>query len=127
MQANPATTDSSPLVDTDRRAMTTHEIFDHETAAPLWTTKDLAKFLGCSERQIPRLREEGLPAVRVGGLVRFIPSHVMAWLLDCDTRVTTHGQDDERDRQLADITATGDDDNVECAAADLFREFPPLP
>ena len=34
---------------------------------------------------------------------------------------------DERANQLADIAATGDEDNAECAAADLFREFPPLP
>lgn len=32
---------------------------------------------------------------------------------------------DERANQLADIAATGDEDNAECAAADLFREFPP--
>lgn len=34
---------------------------------------------------------------------------------------------DERANQLADIATTGDDDNVKCAAADLFREFPPGP
>jgi hypothetical protein len=65
MQANLSSTDSRPWVDTGRSAMTTREIFDSETVAPLWTTKHLAKFLGCSERQIPRLRDEGLPAVRV--------------------------------------------------------------
>ncbi len=97
--------------------MTTTAQPDITSVAPLWTTKDLAKFLGCSERQIPRLRDEGLPAVHVGGLVRFIPSRVMVWL---DSR-------DERARQLADIAATGNDDNAECAAADLFREFPPAP
>ena len=31
---------------------------------------------------------------------------------------------DERARQLADIAASGDQDNAECAAADLAREFP---
>ena len=103
--------------------MTTIEIFDCESVAPLWTTKDLAKFLGCSERQIPRLRDEGLPAVRVGGLIRFIPSSVMAWLSKCDTRVTAKKPDDERARQLADIAASGDEDNAECAEADLAREF----
>jgi hypothetical protein len=34
---------------------------------------------------------------------------------------------DERANQLADIAATGDEDNAECATADLFREFLPLP
>jgi hypothetical protein len=52
----------------------------------------------------------------VGGLIRFTPSRVMTWL-ECR---------DKRSSQLADIAATGDDDNAECAAADLFREFPPL-
>ena len=89
----------------------------------LWSTKDLAKFLGCSERQIPRLRDEGLPSVRVGGLVRFVPSRVMAWL---DGRPTASR--DDRARQLADIAESGDQDNAECATADLAREFPlPLP
>jgi len=92
--------------------MTTTTIFDEHTVAPLWATRDVAKFLGCSERQIPRLRDEGLPAVRVGGLIRFIPSRVMAWL-ECR---------DERASQLADIAATGDEDNAECAAADQTRE-----
>ncbi len=77
----------------------------------------MAKFLGCSERQIPRLRDEGLPAVHVGGLIRFIPSRVMTWL-ECR---------DKRGSQLADIAASGDDDNAECAAVDLAREFPPAP
>ncbi len=107
--------------------MTTTEIIDRESVAPLWTTKDLARFLGCSERQVPRLREEGLPAVRVGGLIRFVPSRVMAWLLECDTHVTTNGSDNDRARELADISTTGDEDSAECAAADLFREFPPAP
>lgn len=29
-----------------------------------------------------------------------------------------------RARQLTDIATTGDDDNAECATADLAREFP---
>jgi hypothetical protein len=33
----------------------------------------------------------------------------------------------DRSRQLADIAASGDEDAAECAAADLFREFPPSP
>jgi hypothetical protein len=35
--------------------------------------------------------------------------------------------DADRASQLADIAASGNDDNSECAAADLFHEFPPLP
>jgi hypothetical protein len=42
---------------------------------------------------------------------------------------TSHklGHFDERACQLADIVASSDEDNAECAAADLFREFPPAP
>jgi hypothetical protein len=104
--------------------MTTTTPPDNTTAAPLWTTKDLAQFLGCSERQISRLREEGLPSLHVVGLIRFIPSRVMAWL---ESRDLGYGLSDERARQLADIAASGDEDNAECAAADKFREFPPAP
>lgn len=32
--------------------------------------------------------------------------------------------ENERARQLADIAKSGDEDNAECAAADLAREFP---
>lgn len=35
--------------------------------------------------------------------------------------------DADRSRQLADIAATGDEDNAECAVADHFREFLPSP
>lgn len=90
---------------------------DRTSVAPLWTTKDLAQFLRCSERQIPRLRDEGMPSIRIGGLVRFVPSRVMAWL---ESR-------DQRARQLADVATSGDEDAAACAAADLFREFTPIP
>lgn len=100
--------------------MTTTTKFDEHAVAPLWATRDVAKFLGCSERQIPRLRDEGLPTVRVGGLVRFVPARMMAWLDGRDLGLAG----DDRARQLADIAATGDEDNAGCAAADLAREFP---
>ena len=43
-----------------------------------------------------------------------------------DSNPTPHkpGLTDERARQLADIAADDDEDNAECAAADLAREFP---
>lgn len=104
--------------------MTPTPAFEQEHQPRLWTTHEVARFLGCSSRQIPRLRKEGLPSVRVGGLVRFVPSSVMAWLSECGTRVTGNGPDDSRRRQLTDVAATGDDDNSQCAAADLAREFP---
>lgn len=48
----------------------------------LWNTRELAGFLGCSERHVYTLRKRGLPAVRVGGLVRFDPATVRQWLSD---------------------------------------------
>jgi excisionase family DNA binding protein len=105
------------VFDNKSQGMTTTAIPDHDSVAPLWTTKGVARFLGCSERQIPRLREEGLPAVRVGGLIRFVPDRVMAWL----------NSRDERARQLADIGANNGEDADEISASDAFKEFPPLP
>lgn len=86
----------------------------------LWTTSDLAGYLGCSERQVYNLRKQGLPALHVGGMIRFDPEVVHEWLSPEETTAT----DDERARQLAEIAASGDEDNTECAAADLAREFP---
>jgi excisionase family DNA binding protein len=96
----------------------------NEPKQSLWTTSELAGYLGCSERQVFALRKRGLPTIQVGGLIRFSPSRVMAWL---ESRDLGHNASDERACQLADITATMDDDNAECAAADQFREFPPAP
>lgn len=89
-------------------------------APPLWTTADVARFLGCSERQVYNLRRHGLPSIRVQGLVRFIPRSVQAWLVSQDSQA----DDAERAQQLADIAAGPDADNAECATADLAREFP---
>lgn len=80
----------------------------------LWSTADVAKFLRCSERQVFSLRHKGLPSIQVGGLVRFDHTQVREWL--------SAGQE-ERAKQLADIVAHGDEDNAECAAADLAKEF----
>ncbi len=80
MQATLSSSASRLQVDTTRRGMTTSASFDSPDVGALWDTRDLASFIGCSERQVARLREEGLPCVRVGCLVRFVPSRVMAWL-----------------------------------------------
>lgn len=88
----------------------------------LWTTTDVARFIGCSERQIYVLRKSGLPCVHVGGMVRFDPQQVKDWLGG-----NQETPKDERARQLSDVAASGDADNAECAAADLAREFPPKP
>jgi phage terminase Nu1 subunit (DNA packaging protein) len=97
--------------------MTKTDTFHTQDAGALWATRDLSSFIGCSERHIARLREEGLPFVRVGGLIRFIPARVTAWL-ECR---------DERARQLADIGANNGEDADEISASDAFKEFPPSP
>ncbi len=54
-----------------------------QPASPhLWTARDVARFTRCSLRQVGYLREEGLPFVRIGRLVRFDPPQVTAWLLN---------------------------------------------
>jgi len=47
---------------------------------PLWTSADVARFLGCSERQVYVLRSQGLPSIHVASMVRFDPVQVRAWL-----------------------------------------------
>lgn len=76
--ASPRAAIGCPRVDT-RRGDVNATIASPSTAR-LWNTKELARFLGCSVRQIPRLREQGLPVVRIGFLVRFDPAAVRAWI-----------------------------------------------
>lgn len=84
----------------------------------LWSTSDVAKFLRCSERQVFSLRQRGLPAIQVGGLIRFNPARVRQWLGEADEV----GQDDLRGQQLADIASTGDEDNAEISRDELERQ-----
>lgn len=92
----------------------------------LWSSDDVARFIGCSSRHVYNLRRLGLPHYRIGEMVRFSPGKVIAWL-ESRHSATHCPQFDKRARQLADIAATGSEDAAECAAADLFREFAPLP
>lgn len=87
----------------------------------LWSTPELAIYLGCSDRQVYNLRKSGLPFVLVGGLVRFDAHQVKEWIR---TQKSPCDGDAERQSQLADIAAHGDEDSAEVAAADLVREFP---
>ena len=64
--------DSTNSKTTEAEGSLTHE--------PLWTAAELTRYLGCSERQTLNLRRRGLPCVRVGRLVRFLPAEVAAWL-----------------------------------------------
>jgi len=90
----------------------------------LWSSDDVARFIGCSGRHVFNLRKRGLPHYRIGDMVRFVPARVIKWLESCDMPDTDKSASGSRARQLADIAASGDQDNAECAAADLAREFP---
>jgi len=71
---------SAPRVDTASNGMTYHLLPTNPEPTRLWTTHELAKFLKCSERQISRLRDEGMPTLMIGALVRFSKTRVMEWL-----------------------------------------------
>jgi len=71
---------SAPRVDTARNGMTYPLSPANPGPSRLWTTHELAKFLKCSERQIVRLRDEGMPTLMIGALVRFSQTRVMEWL-----------------------------------------------
>lgn len=89
-----------------------------ESQEILWSTPDVAKFLRCSERQVYSLRQQGLPAIQVGGMVRFDPAKVRAWLSEKDY----YSPSDERGRQLSNIAETGDEDNSEVCCDELERQ-----
>ena len=59
-----------------------------------------------------------MPAYRIGEIVRFDLDQVRRWLDSNGETAPANG----RLQQLADVAATGDGDNAECAAADLARE-----
>ncbi len=58
-----------------------HEAQAQPASPHLWTARDVARFTRCRLRQVGYLRNQGLPFVRIGRLVRFDPPHVTAWLL----------------------------------------------
>ena len=90
----------------------------HEHTDCLLTSCQLARFLGCSERHIFNLRKRGMPAYRIGEIVRFDLDQVRQWL---DSNGET-APASARLQQLTDVAVSGDDDNAECASADLARE-----
>ena len=46
----------------------------------LWKADDLARYLGCSVREVRNLRYAGLPTIKFRHLIRFEPELVKAWL-----------------------------------------------
>ena len=46
----------------------------------LWTANDLARYIGCSVREIRNLRYAGLPTIKFRHLIRFDAEVVKAWL-----------------------------------------------
>jgi len=46
----------------------------------LWKADDLARYLGCSVREVRNLRYAGLPTVKFRHLIRFEPDLVKSWL-----------------------------------------------
>ena len=77
----------------------------------------MSRFLRCTERQIFELRKEGMPTIKLGGLVRFDPSDVRIWM------EKRSGYASPRAAQLRDIGTSGED-SAACAKSDLFKEFP---
>jgi len=66
-----------------------------ESDDQLWTTKRVAKYLHVSHKTVFELRKKGLPFVKLGGAVRFIPKEIRDYLINSRT-LTSH-----RLRQIA--------------------------
>ena len=49
----------------------------------VWSTKDVQRYLGVGQATVARYRaHRGLPFLTVGGLIRYNPDEVMAWVRD---------------------------------------------
>ncbi len=46
----------------------------------LWKADELARYIGCSVREIRNMRWAGLPTIKFRHLIRFEPEAVKAWL-----------------------------------------------
>jgi excisionase family DNA binding protein len=56
----------------------------------LWTTRELQEFLKVSQTTIEKWRRQrGLPYVRLGRVVRFVPNDVRAWVASWTTVIVT--------------------------------------
>lgn len=57
---------------------------------PLWNSREASEFLNVSQATLSRWRreKEGPPCVQVGGITRYNPPTVRAWVL---AREGTHG------------------------------------
>ena len=67
----------------------------HPTREDLWTTKEVGRFLHVSAKTVFELRKKGLPFVKLGGAVRFVPNEIRTYL-DNSRRLSSH-----RLRQIA--------------------------
>jgi excisionase family DNA binding protein len=74
---------SSGLRDSQRSAVRiTHTRTMHESEWRLWRVQDVARALNVSRSWVYQQAERGeLPAIRLGGLLRFDPEAVRAWAL----------------------------------------------
>lgn len=46
----------------------------------LWTADDVARYVGCSVRQIRNFRYAGMPTIKFRHLIRFEPEVIKSWL-----------------------------------------------
>ena len=53
----------------------------NDTNSDLWTSKRVAQYLHVSLKSVFNLRKQGLPFVKVGGAVRFVPQEIKDHLL----------------------------------------------
>jgi len=53
----------------------------NDTDSDLWTSERVAQYLHVSLKSVFNLRKKGLPFVKVGGAVRFVPQEVKDYLL----------------------------------------------
>ena len=53
----------------------------NDTDSDLWTSERVGQYLHVSLKSVFNLRKQGLPFVKVGGAVRFVPQEIKEYLL----------------------------------------------
>ena len=80
---------------------------------PLWSTEQLAEYLGVAVQTVHALRRRGEapPAYRVGRVLRFEPGEVTAWLHELreDLALLQSADDDKVEMEVEPVDGDGSD------------------
>ena len=95
-----------------------------EELPPLWSTEQLAEYLGVAVQTVHafRRRGDGPPAYRVGRVLRFEPGEVTAWLHELrEDLPPDQSADDDVDVEVDPMDLDGNNERADDLAARMAR------